>query len=163
MLDLRALDGGEHLRIAVVAAVEDLRRPRRVDISCPVISPMATLRRSIGSADEASPVARVEAPGRSHQPARTAPHPIDAEAEVQKRADDRREPRHADPADGRGHVALVDQNVDGDAGRDDEMQQAAKEADNRTSISARPASQIVGSAKCSNLTFPQDASTPRNP
>jgi hypothetical protein len=66
---------------------------------------------------------------RPPQPLGAPLHAIDAEAEVQQGAEERRQPRDPHPRDRRADVALVQQDVDGDAGRDSDMRYRGEFAD----------------------------------
>ena len=66
------------------------------------------------------------------QPAGAPLDPVDAEGEVEQRAEDGREPGEPDPADGRAHHALAQQHVDADPERE-------HEADGRDDLGANGA------------------------
>ena len=77
-------------------------------------------------------VARIEEGRRIVHPAHAVPptgavgaalHAVDPEQEIERAADDGREPRDADPGEGRRHVALALQHVQGDRAGQHDMQQ----------------------------------------
>ena len=119
--DFRALDGGEHSRVGLVAAGEHGGHLACRDLLAGDLGDrnLETLDR-IGGRRAARPVG-IDIPQRSLQSPRAALYAIDPKAEIQERADDGREPRHSDPPDGGGDVALVDQGVNGDGDGDQDM------------------------------------------
>ena len=127
MLDFRALDGGDHLRVALIAALENRdhladRHLLSGDIPDGDLEALDRVRRRNVAGDGS-----VEIRDRSLQSARSALDAIDAKADVEQRSDNWRQPGNPDPCDGRGHFALMGQRVDGNRRGYHDMQEADKD------------------------------------
>ncbi len=125
--DFRPLNGGEHSRVGLVSAGEHRGYLAGRDALAGDLGDrnLETLDR-IGER-HATRLVGIDIPKRSLQSPRAALYATNPKAEIQERADDRREPRHSDPPDGGGDVALVDQCVNGDGDGDQDMDHRSNE------------------------------------
>jgi hypothetical protein len=122
-----ALDGGEHLRISLISAIENPAYLADFDVLAGDVpdGDLQSLNRI--SRRNVARYKRANITNGSHQSMRTAFHAIDAKADIQERSKNWSQPRHPDPSDCCRNVAFIDQRVNCNRPGYDEMEDGDNE------------------------------------
>jgi hypothetical protein len=122
-----ALDGGEHLRISLISAIENPAYLADFDVLAGDVpdGDLQALNRI--SRRNVARYKRANITNGSDQSTRRAFHAIDAKADIQERSRNWSQPRHPDPSDCCRTVAFTDQRVNCNRPGYDEMEDAYNE------------------------------------
>ena len=120
----RALDRGQHLRVGLIAAIENRSHlaGRQFAAGDSADSGFQAIERFIRRFVARG--RRIVASNRPLQPLRATPDPIDAESGIKDRSENRREPGKPDPADCGGNIAFGQEHVDSHGAGHQEMKDA---------------------------------------